>query len=50
MEKCDACKRMFERQRIDDLSKGVTWLSPEHVWICEGCLRYKIKGILPATE
>ena len=42
--KCDICRDEGEKANRDNL-KGITWLSPKNIWICQRCLWYKGRQI-----
>ena len=44
MESCDVCGREDRRASVGDL-KGLNWLSPDELWICDICLETKRRGV-----
>ena len=44
MESCELCGRKDRTATINDL-KGLNWLSPDDLWICEQCLETKRRAV-----
>ena len=45
-EKCGFCGREMEKQTKDDLTKGLCWLWPDEIWICDTCLKTKVNEVI----
>ena len=41
---CNYCGRMGEKATIDNVN-GITLLSPDERWICDSCLKRKMKDV-----
>lgn len=50
IETADACQRcgIVEPKATRDNPVGMTWLSPDDIWICSGCLDLEIQSVLTA--
>ncbi len=42
IDKCEFCDKEDRKATRDDL-EGLTWLYPDERWICENCLKHKMR-------